>query len=681
MPVEVKTQTNFLKGLNLATGKTTVIQGSVVRNSNILYTKRGSLSVTDGTKLWVSGPKPFTWGANDLEVIYIGAIPFGPLGLTPVALVVSNTSIPGSRYGPFLYDLSVNPATNGGWAATVPFSPSAFGQLNPQLVGVNNFTVFLLSNVIPPTYKDFYNNIPIVGLPVTSYQLGGGNVLGAAHGVYHGGQLWIWNTYPFPLGNDGPSVLRACAFFADGSPDLSNFPVTYRALVAANDGQQGMGSISYTSSEFGIAPTPTLVLFKNFTTYQVTGKFGDGSITITKAQTDMGCVAPRTIQFVPGFGIVRLTHFGVAVFDGVKDTLISEEIRPYLFQQEPDVAALNWGSVLQCVATVTVNPPMYVMAIPVSGIGSSLTPFAPLTRLLCYDLVLKAWTVINIPQSIADFQGIGYIATLELPNRTPVTLFGDSPMSGPQFAMATSANSGGSLAPGTYYLMVTATGLPRGESAAYAEIRIDVGGVGSGTITVSLPNGLITGATGYRVYVSIGGVGAEDRYIQVTGGGSLVITTTTIGGSVVSGFPPVLVGIRQWLSGDQSWDGQPIVWSARLPEVFGKRPSNFVYFRQTIFRGKAFYSPITLKATFSGVQQAMTVTQMPTPLLGGSLYGTGLYGYATYGDAYADLVTQYDLGVTGVSANAEYSGTGPGEILSNDWHYVLRPEGRRPRVS
>jgi len=234
---------------------------------------------------------------------------------------------------------------------------------------------------------------------------------GAAHAINHAGSLWLWNTSPSDTSDslDGPSCLK----MSDTNNPNSWNPIN-TAFVGRNDGQQGMGMAAFTIAEAGIPPTDTLVLFKEFSTYQVTGVFGASDFAIQQAQTDLGCIAPRTIKFVPGFGIVRLTHLGYAVFDGVRDRLISEEIRPYLFGGVGDIAQMDWSYAYFSKAAQTAVPPMYCTGIPVLGNDNN----GSLTRLLCYDLVLKAWTVIDLPF------GIGSMTQLRIPGSIPLTVLG-----------------------------------------------------------------------------------------------------------------------------------------------------------------------------------------------------------------------------------------------------------------
>jgi hypothetical protein len=235
---------------------------------------------------------------------------------------------------------------------------------------------------------------------------------GAAHAIVHAGSLWLWNTQPSTTTDllDGPSCLK----MSDVNNPNSWNPVN-TAFVGKDDGQQGMGMATFTIAESGIPPQGSLVLFKEFSTYQVTGVFGSSNFTIQRAQTELGCIAPRTIKFVPGFGIIRLTHLGVAVFDGVRDRIISEEIRPYLFGGLSDISPMDLSFAYFAKGDMTANPPMYCMAIPVLGQGSD----GRLTRILCFDLVLKAWSITDLPT-----QGISVLKQIYSPGTIPVTIWG-----------------------------------------------------------------------------------------------------------------------------------------------------------------------------------------------------------------------------------------------------------------
>ena len=169
---------------------------------------------------------------------------------------------------------------------------------------------------------------------------------GAAHAVAYAGSLWLANTSPTDTsdGIDGPTCLK----MSDSNNPNSWNPVN-TAFIGRNDGTQITGPSRSQSPRLGISPTGSLCVFKEFTTYQVIGVFGSTSFEIQPAQTNLGCIAARSIQFIPGFGVVRFSHLGFAVFDGINDRLISEDIRPYLFggaDSEADSSPLTRASLI-----------------------------------------------------------------------------------------------------------------------------------------------------------------------------------------------------------------------------------------------------------------------------------------------------------------------------------------------
>jgi hypothetical protein len=219
---------------------------------------------------------------------------------------------------------------------------------------------------------------------------------GAAHAVAYAGSLWLANTYPTSTsdGIDGPSCLK----MSDSNNPNSWNPVN-TAFIGRNDGTQITGLQPFTIAALGISPTGSLCVFKEFQTYQVIGVFGSTSFEIQPAQTNLGCLAARSIQFLPGFGVVRFTHLGFAVFDGINDRLISEDIRPYLFggvDSERDLTPVDPLMFWESRSAQTTTPPMYLCAMPLVGAAGAMT------RLFCYDLVMKAWAVIDLPTPLTS---------------------------------------------------------------------------------------------------------------------------------------------------------------------------------------------------------------------------------------------------------------------------------------
>lgn len=237
---------------------------------------------------------------------------------------------------------------------------------------------------------------------------------GAAHILVYAGSLWVLNTSPTntSTGIDGPCSIR----MSDVNNPLSWNPIN-QAFLDKDDGTEGMGLASFTITAQGIPPEGSLIVFKNFSSYQIVGVFGSTNLAIQRVKTDMGCLAPRTIQFVPGFGIMRYTHLGFANFGGVDDLIVSEDIRVYLFPtndfSESDLTVLDstWQSVMW--GFQTASPPMYCVAAPIGVSGGQLT------RIFCYDLVLKAWAApIDLPFPIAT------AAQFKSVSANPVTILG-----------------------------------------------------------------------------------------------------------------------------------------------------------------------------------------------------------------------------------------------------------------
>jgi hypothetical protein len=236
---------------------------------------------------------------------------------------------------------------------------------------------------------------------------------GCGHLTVYAGSLWAWNTWPTNTSNglDGPTSLR----MSDSNNPNSWNPIN-QAFLDKDDGSEGMGLGSFTVTALGIPPEGSLVVCKNYATYQIIGVFGASNFAIQRIKSDMGCIAPRTLLFAPGFGMARLCHLGIAIFDGVEDKLVSEDIRPYLFPTfDPDydditVMDSNWASVAW--STQAASPPMWVCGIPIGNSNGMLT------RLLCFDLVLRAWAIVDLPFNIGCLYQTRAVGT------NPITVLG-----------------------------------------------------------------------------------------------------------------------------------------------------------------------------------------------------------------------------------------------------------------
>lgn len=218
--------------------------------------------------------------------------------------------------------------------------------------------------------------------------------LGAAHIIEHANSLWAWNTSPITTTGaegsmDGPSVLR----MSDPN-NADSWPIGNTTIVGKDDGSQGTGLATFTVAEAGITPSGQLVAFKDYSTYTITGVFQASDFATNQVKTDMGCLAPRSIQFATGFGVIRFCHVGFALFDGINDRLISEEVRTYIFGDRV-TPGVDFARMSKAQACLTVNPPLYVCSMP--------TVDGKTTRVFCYDLVMRAWMIIDYMNSSSAY--------------------------------------------------------------------------------------------------------------------------------------------------------------------------------------------------------------------------------------------------------------------------------------
>lgn len=237
---------------------------------------------------------------------------------------------------------------------------------------------------------------------------------GAAFVFNHLDFLWVWGTAATYIATDidGPDSLRMSE---QGNPTA--FDPANQAFVGHGDGQLPTGGGVWTQLEFGISATPQLVLYKTKSTYSVLGAFPD--ISISQIPDGVGCAAPNTNQFVPGLGMMRLSYWGVAVFDGTRDEVdqYTDPIRPFLFAEQganPDIIPVDWGNILRASSAQTVNPPGYLLLVPLQGANGALT------RMFFFDRTLKAWSVIDLPPSMQLGCGFFQVTTQQISR----TLFG-----------------------------------------------------------------------------------------------------------------------------------------------------------------------------------------------------------------------------------------------------------------
>ena len=247
---------------------------------------------------------------------------------------------------------------------------------------------------------------------------------GAAFVFNHLNSLWVWGTAPTYTNNgpnaglDGPDSLRMSD---SGNP--TSFDPSNQSFIGQGDGQAAAGGGVWTQLEVGIPATAQLILFKTKSTYSVVGAFP--SVTIQEIPDGVGCVAPNTVQFIPGIGLMRLSLFGPAVFNGTRDQPISIPIRFVRFYSASRaltwrpmrLSPVDWNYIANSVSAQTVNPPGYLMLVPTVGSNGALT------RAFFFDRLLKAWTVIDFPDSM---KLAGALFNYAIPNNSQTLVSGYS---------------------------------------------------------------------------------------------------------------------------------------------------------------------------------------------------------------------------------------------------------------
>jgi len=484
---------------------------------------------------------------------------------------------------------------------------------------------------------------------------------GAAHAIVYAGSLWVFNTSPNNTSDnfDGPSCLKMS--------DLNN-PNSWNPLNVAfldkDDGSQGMGLATYTIAESGIPPTGSLVAFKEFSTFQINGVFGASNFSIQRAQTDLGCVAPRTIQFVPGFGIVRMTHLGIAMFDGVRDRLLSEEIRPYIFGGQSDIQPVDWNFIWNCRGALTASPPMYVCAVPVqpsttlgtlnvtsivaNNIGGLAIPFPAGT----YYVILYMQDAQGKFYKSQEFGPIVIGANQDFQVTLPIVPGPPASSAGPHNAIQ-------------YYFTYGTT--PGGENMLVPvniqtsqNVPFQVYNPGFASAVPFTSFGMLTRLLCYDLVLKGWIVIDLPFAISVM---KQIRTPGTIPLTIMGGFSDM--AIRRWQGGDITWDSgaitagsadQIVRWSVRSPEVFGKDASDRVYFRQLEIRGRGTPDSIKSQITVNGVVGSNLATQNMAVLpMGGG-----------------EFVAYAEIGITGFDAHADVAGAGIIEVDSFDWLAIAK---------
>lgn len=376
-------QQDLSKGSNVVTNPYIIGKQQSILLTNLLLDEHGSVRGRDGTLIQTSSPDV---APNIRAIIKLFNFIRQDGTKYPLAMVL------GVATNNQLYNRGGSP-----WTLIGTFNQK---EPLPDILAFTNLAIICDGYETPQSYD---------GTTLTALTAGVGQTVpgGAKHQTLHQGFYWIWNTALTSGSLDGPSALRSSSL---NNPN--DWPNANQVFIDKDDGDFGQGMGQFTIAETGISPTTSQILFKQFSAYQMTGVFGSTSpvFAIQRIKSDMGCTAARTIRFAPGFGLIRLTHRGFALFDGVDDRLISEEIHNLIFGGG-GFTGLDFTNIFRSYATVIPDPPMYVCFCPTSG-GSLTIAFA-------YDLVRRAWTVHQFPNPVSTVQ------TIQDPNTVPVTLTGD----------------------------------------------------------------------------------------------------------------------------------------------------------------------------------------------------------------------------------------------------------------
>src|SRR2546428_1442431 len=361
------TQTDFSGGINAVSSPYILQPKQVFRARNMVLGEQGALTTRDGYSPVTTSP------VTTQPLLYIGVL--NKSDATSVRYAIQTSTGVGSA----IYSINTTPWTFVGNFLTNYTTPQSVTALDQDIIAAGYEVPWIFNGTT-------LTNITSVAGQTTPP--------GANHIAFHLGSIWLWNTSLTTSSLDGPSSIRMS--------DINNpnsWPNANQTFISENDGQVGMGMATFTIAETGISPTQTLIAFKNYSTYQINSVFGASNFAIQRVKSDMGCVAPRPIQFLSGIGMIRLTHKGLAIYNGVDDKIVSEEIRPYIFGGE-EIQPLNQTALGLSWAAQSQSRLYYVAACPVVG--------KALTRIFVYDLIRKAWVVCDFPIS---FSCMSLIAT------------------------------------------------------------------------------------------------------------------------------------------------------------------------------------------------------------------------------------------------------------------------------
>ena len=389
---------------------------------NMVLTEHGSLKTRDGTQLWTQSSNTVKTNQFVAKVFIWVKFVAGATTFNPIVV---------------LGDGSVYNATTTPWTALSggnPLIPNFYGYA-PASASGNQGDVLTFVNKVMFTGST-YNGPGFTWDGTTFSAISDGHSIsdcapnGGLHMAVYAGQLYLMNTAgQTGTYSNGPGTVYVGPSSVQGSAvnNPSSWPIVYQYYIGnppgssvgttaggADDNQQITGAGQFTVAETGISPEQSLVIFKEFSTYQQFGNFGANSLAIQKVKTDMGSMGKGTIQFINGVGLIRLTHKGFAVFDGLNDSVISESERPRIFGLN-GFAGINFGKAAYFQSAQIDNPPTYICACSQNGDSGNVN----LSIVFMYDVVRQAWTVHNFANPLSSLNMIKY------PGVIPFILGGD----------------------------------------------------------------------------------------------------------------------------------------------------------------------------------------------------------------------------------------------------------------
>ena len=394
-------QYDFSGGENSSVNPYLLQKNQSQRINNMMLTETGSLRTRDGTSVVYNGNSVLTSTEIDRVGVYnqygsfgLTAIPVAvllhkvyDLRTTPWTLIGTMSADPSSTIYPLQLVNFVNKIliSHGAFSAPYSWDGTTFSALTDT--GAAN-------NLIPQMAAIMINYNGYVYLMNTGLN----NTTYAAHGA---------------TANIGPSSINSSDF---NNPN--SWPTSAQLYLNEYDGQKITGAGVFTVAETGIAPSQVLIVFKDFGTYQVTGLINGGSPQAIQVKTDMGCSGHSTIQFIAGYGMIRLTHKGFGLYDGLNDTVISDSIRFRIFNGFGS-AGIDFTQAYTAQSTQIQNPPTYICAVSMNGDALGL-----LSTVFICDLRTMAWTVNTFANAIYS------LSRLESPSTLPVIVGGDYVISG-----------------------------------------------------------------------------------------------------------------------------------------------------------------------------------------------------------------------------------------------------------